>query len=72
MHTDLRRRVLEAAFSRPAAVSPAGAFAGRKSVCQAKWPEILKVAMLQLIANDEPLGPEWLDHPLTGSWADHR
>lgn len=28
--------------------------------------------MLQLIANDEPLGPEWLDHPLKGDWADHR
>jgi mRNA interferase YafQ len=32
----------------------------------------LKVAMMLLIANDEPLGPEWLDHPLTGDWADHR
>lgn len=31
----------------------------------------LKEAML-LIANDEPLGPEWLDHPLKGDWADHR
>ncbi len=25
----------------------------------------LKEAMLPLIANDGPLGPEWLDHPLT-------
>ena len=25
-----------------------------------------------LVANDEPLGPEWLDHPLQGDWADHR
>ena len=32
----------------------------------------LKEAMLILIANDEPLGPEWLDHPLKGDWADHR
>jgi mRNA interferase YafQ len=32
----------------------------------------LKEAMLLLIANDEPLGPEWLDHPLKGDWADHR
>ena len=28
--------------------------------------------MLHLIANDTPLGPEWLDHPLKGQWADHR
>lgn len=32
----------------------------------------LKAAMLSLIANDVPLGPEWLDHPLKGEWADHR
>ncbi len=32
----------------------------------------LKEAMLLLIANDEPLGPEWRDHPLKGGWADHR
>lgn len=32
----------------------------------------LKEAMLQIIANDAPLGPEWLDHPLKGDWADHR
>lgn len=32
----------------------------------------LKEAMLLLIANDEPLGPEWFDHPLKGDWADHR
>ncbi len=32
----------------------------------------LKEAMMLLIANDAPLGPEWLDHPLKGSWADHR
>lgn len=32
----------------------------------------LKQAMLLLVANDGPLGPEWLDHPLTGNWADHR
>lgn len=32
----------------------------------------LKEAMLLLIANDAPLGPEWLDPPLTGDWADHR
>jgi mRNA interferase YafQ len=32
----------------------------------------LKEAMMLLIANDEPLGPKWLDHPLKGEWADHR
>lgn len=32
----------------------------------------LKEAMVLLIANDAPLGPEWLDHPLKGQWADHR
>lgn len=32
----------------------------------------LKEAMLMLIANDAPLGPEWLDHALKGDWADHR
>lgn len=32
----------------------------------------LKEAMLLLVANDLPLGPEWKDHPLTGDWADHR
>ncbi|HVZ69928.1 MAG TPA: type II toxin-antitoxin system YafQ family toxin [Rhizomicrobium sp.] len=24
-----------------------------------------------MIANDAPLGPEWLDRPLKGQWADH-
>ncbi len=32
----------------------------------------LKEAMLLLIANDGPLGPEWLDHPLKGDWAGYR
>ena len=32
----------------------------------------LKDVMLLLIANDGALGPEWLDHPLQGDWADHR
>lgn len=32
----------------------------------------LKEAMMLLIANDGPLGPEWLDHSLQGEWADHR
>lgn len=32
----------------------------------------LKEAMVLLIAADVPLGPEWLDHPLKGQWADHR
>lgn len=32
----------------------------------------LKEVMLLLIANDAPLGPEWVDHPLAGEWADHR
>ncbi len=32
----------------------------------------LKATMMLLIANDGPLEPQWLDHPLTGNWADHR
>ena len=32
----------------------------------------LKEAMLLLIANDAPLGAEWLDPALKGDWADHR
>ena len=32
----------------------------------------LKEAMLLLIGNDAPLGPEWLDHALKGNWSDHR
>lgn len=32
----------------------------------------LKEAILLLIANDSPLGPEWKDHPLRGEWAGHR
>lgn len=32
----------------------------------------LKEVMLPFIANDPPLGPEWLDHPLKGDWTDHR
>jgi mRNA interferase YafQ len=32
----------------------------------------LKAVMMLLIANDEPLGAEWLDHALKGDWADHR
>lgn len=32
----------------------------------------LKEAMLLLIENNGPLGPEWLDHPLGGDWAGHR
>jgi mRNA interferase YafQ len=32
----------------------------------------LKEAMLSLIANDAPLGPEWLDHPLKGEWDECR
>ena len=31
----------------------------------------LKKVMLLLIANDEPLAEEWLDHALLGDWADH-
>ena len=33
---------------------------------------LMKEAMLVLIANDAPLGPEWLDHDLTGVWEGHR
>jgi mRNA interferase YafQ len=32
----------------------------------------LKEAMLLLIANSAPLGPEWRDHPLKGEWAGYR
>ncbi|MGO8740311.1 type II toxin-antitoxin system YafQ family toxin [Rhodoblastus sp.] len=32
----------------------------------------LKEVMLLLIANEAPLGPEWLDHPLKGQWRDYR
>jgi len=32
----------------------------------------LKQAVLLLVANDAPLGPEWRDHALKGDWADHR
>jgi mRNA interferase YafQ len=33
---------------------------------------LLKEAMLLLIANDVLLGAEWLDHPLGGDWQGHR
>ena len=32
----------------------------------------LKEAMIHLVANDEPLGPEWLDHELKGPWIGNR
>ena len=32
----------------------------------------LKEDMMLLIANSNPLGPEWLDHPLTGNWEGYR
>ncbi len=32
----------------------------------------LKEAMLILIENAAPFTAEWLDHPLTGSWTNHR
>jgi len=32
----------------------------------------LKEAMVLLVANDGPLGPEWLDHPLKGGWEGYR
>ena len=32
----------------------------------------LKAVMLLLIANEGPLGAEWLDHSLKGDWADHQ
>jgi mRNA interferase YafQ len=32
----------------------------------------LKDTMLLLIANDGPLPAEYLDHPLTAEWSDHR
>ncbi len=33
---------------------------------------LLKKVMLLLIENAEPLPEQWLDHPLTGQWANHR
>ncbi|WP_153204148.1 type II toxin-antitoxin system YafQ family toxin [Niveispirillum sp. SYP-B3756] len=33
---------------------------------------LLKRALLLLIANDGPLGQEWLDHPLKGNWQGYR
>lgn len=32
----------------------------------------LTEAMMLLVANDAPLGAEWLDHALKGEWSDHR
>lgn len=32
----------------------------------------LKEVMLLLMANDEPLPAQWLDHALQGDWTDHR
>jgi mRNA interferase YafQ len=32
----------------------------------------LKEAMRLIIDNEGPLGKEWLDHPLTGPWKNHR
>ena len=32
----------------------------------------LKEAMALLAANDGPMPPEWLDHPLTGEWHGRR
>ena len=32
----------------------------------------LKDAMMLLISADAPLGPEWLDHPLAGTWKGYR
>jgi len=32
----------------------------------------LKEAMILLIANDQPLGAEWLDHALKGEWSECR
>lgn len=33
---------------------------------------LLKTVMMHLIANDGPLPEEYLDHPLSGSYKDHR
>jgi mRNA interferase YafQ len=32
----------------------------------------LKEVMVLLIANDQALGAEWLDHPLSGDWSGYR
>lgn len=33
---------------------------------------LLKQVVLQLVANDGPLGAEWRDHTLVGDWQGHR
>jgi addiction module RelE/StbE family toxin len=33
------------------------------------WGQFDKIS---IEINDAPLGPEWLDHPLKGEWADQR
>jgi mRNA interferase YafQ len=33
---------------------------------------LMKHAIMLLVANEAPLGAEWLDHPLKGEWIDHR
>lgn len=45
-----------------------------KRLSHSGWYDMnrLKEAMTLLIANDGPLPPEWLDHPLMGDWAGHR
>jgi mRNA interferase YafQ len=32
----------------------------------------LKQAMMLLIANEQPLGAQWKDHPLKGPWGGYR
>ena len=44
----------------------------RRGVIDQAFRLELKEAMMLLIANDAPLGLEWLDHALQGDWADHR
>ena len=33
---------------------------------------LIKQAIGLLVANDGPLPPEWLDHPLEGDWSGYR
>lgn len=66
-------RVKRTAFPRAAAYTKQFAKDWKKLFRSGRYDmRQLKEAMLLLIANDGPLGPEWLDHPLKGEWADHR
>ena len=43
----------------------------RKGPHGARLNDLLRAVLLSL-ATDQPLPPNYRDHPLTGNWADHR